>query len=477
MQTTPISKESIITGLANLYDKNVPLRADAISQADPHLWYCLYDKTQSGGRKYESLKDARSDLAQYFAQLGRDKDSRKVLTYNWKQPSPTRLSTAQRNAKKRELLATLKQKLNAEEDLRYRAQQQTDRKFASAGYRYFNGWDSFLNAAGIDPLYFARQVKYPLQMYLCALYDWYLQGNPMDMTTVSDTLPDIVAALSQRCNGYYSALSKMEKLLLKCNLPDDAQECAPQQWMNSLKKQVGIENKVRKEELRQTMISMKLDEAYPVHYVHRLGIGHTTDFIRGRDVRDFLIHSKRWTTPAKLARDMKVSEVTLLRKLPFIAEDVVKIQEKNRPRYFVLKTAAQKLQIRTRQEQPYTSLTDIAMECEVDYCVVRRHRDQLQLGRKTKTGRKHYVLSKDDVLTLKKSVIDEKQRGIENVKKWIQVLGTQPRWTPKELVRAQIPASHFYQEAARRRIPASSYAIPAVTLISYFSRVSKINAA
>jgi len=468
-ETTEINttKTEILHSLLSLYEKGVSLRSESIQKAAPHLYFQLYSDEQRIERPYASLKDAREDLALQLNEQGRKKDARAILNYN-KRVSPNKFSDDKIELVKNELITILQEKEKNGEDLRYRSQQSINRSFAGKGYRYFNGWDKFLNAANIDPQEVARQTKFPIEMYFCTLYDWFLQGNAMDMTSVQETLPQLVGALNQRCSGYYKALSKMEKLLTKSGLIDEAEEFSPQQWKNNsrrLQAQLTLE---QKEKALEKILSFDVRKSYERQIAEKLGVGVSTDYVLGRDIKDFLASSKKWLTPERTALRAGISGPGVLKQIPNISDKVVQIIEKGKPRYYISIDAIAEITNKMPTQNKYMTLTDIARKCNVEYNVVRRHRIELNLGKKTKTGRIQHRLTKKEQKMLEKGIRCEQEIEFERTRTWIAKIKTRQTWTPTELAREKIPATHFYQLAKRKHLQPQALILPREIVTRYF---------
>ncbi|HLP80317.1 MAG TPA: hypothetical protein VK158_06800 [Acidobacteriota bacterium] len=469
----PTSKDEIIHKLVSLYEQKIPLEIKNIAQIDPHLSYALQSNEQVGGRKFSTLNDAREAVAQYFISQGRKYDAGKVRRYN-KPRSPTnKYSQEQRKQVMDELVAILKQKVAAGQDVRYTALLKSDSKFAKKAYHYYRNWPLFLSQADIDHTTIALNAKYPEESYICVLYDWYLQGNPMDAASFATTNPDIEVNLREKHGSYYKALAKLQKLLIREGLNAEAEECDIEFWKESARKKSDITADERKKEMQRFLDGLPRFDThgtYPKHMAARFNLEFLldTEYFKGIELKRMLIASGEWHSPEEFGTLCGgYSPRTIIqKKLPLIAQHVVLIKEPKSLRYLISQAAVPLIPPASNASRTrYANPQSVAQECGVTYGIARQETKRLQLGRKVK----HVIrLGKREEKQLREVILQKKASALAKIDDIVAKLSTKSHWTATEIARKGIPSELFYQIAREKNIGPKALQFPAQFAINYF---------
>lgn len=97
------TKQMLLSGLIRLSEEGHELRANTISRKDSGLYNALYYKDGNGKRFYNSLTEAREDVARYFESQGMKDKATNVRALNLPQVPATKLTDEKKYTKKVQL--------------------------------------------------------------------------------------------------------------------------------------------------------------------------------------------------------------------------------------------------------------------------------------------------------------------------------------------------------------------------------------
>lgn len=429
------SRETIVDALISLYDSGVPLRSGDISSSNVCLHSAIYYSWKGKPAYFGTLESAREAVAARLRGYGRLEDAEAVIRLNGPRQSPNKFSADDWKSRRRELVRELKGKIAADEDVRYRRQQETDHTFVSMCCRAFGQYQGVFAAAGLKYEDYASHLKRGGDYYLNELIKLIVSGRDLGRDAVSSENPRLVGRLSHISGGYYSALKAAASELKKSGKLSHARRADPEKWrMKSKKEAWERQAKEKRENLE------KIVDVWPrKYYSGRLIPGFWFEGRAiGSDIMAMLEGSDEWVTVSDIAEKLGFSPCNVRMRMHHFAGCAVRYHQGRRVKYFFHSSAAGSYTRKYPSRLVRNSTAWLARRLGVPYTKVRSLLSIMGIEAE-EAGKKAKVLSESQAGIVSQVIAREKRLLCEIREKVIPSEG----YTCPQMEAMGIPTSYF----------------------------------
>jgi len=401
------SREIVIDKIIEAYEKGRPLTHKGLI----HLTNGIYYKGTDGSPKYfSSLKEARQLAAEKLAQEGRIQDAQRVLAYNGPQRSSKKFTDVQKEQRRKELIDELKQKIADGEDVRYRSQQATDRRFENMCHRAFGTYDGVFRAAGLDYAEHASHIPRKKEVYLDTLVQHIKDGHALDKLSMAERDSKLVKRLSDFYCGYYTALAKAHKIVFP-----RASEEEILAFIQKLNGNWRAEQKAERQKQREKSLE-KIVVIESAREYSSEGLPLQFDGLKtGSEISSILANSEDWLSTPRLSGLLQCTDSNVRINLKHkFADRTIAVVSGRRTKYYYHRSASEaykKKNVNSKVQKD--SVRGIAAELGLSYTRVRGYITGFGIDIARKNGR---IVVEQKEVEIFKAIIEREKKLLQEMK-------------------------------------------------------------